>query len=243
MQNSLHLVSESKKLAYNQHHQHENQQANDLQTLNRLLADRQKLNEQNLKIANLLIKHNCNINHRDYQTQETPIFKAIEANNYDLVKLFIREGVDLSMRNLFGNDVLSRSIQLGRFRIARFLIMVDTPIRLYSLFYNVPSSSVENGLHGNSFNLQTVYDDYDLVGGITSSARDNFLQHSLAKYEEFMSFLHKLTHNPRSLKDLARLETRNLIKRPISNHLNDLGPIPRNIIDLILFKDVKDQNW
>ena len=109
MQNALHLITENKRL----------------QTKEKLSQE-----ELNLKLARALIYAGCDLNHRDYVSHETPIFRAIAVNNFELAKYFVAEGVDMSARNMFGNDVLSRSIQLGRFRIARLLIAADSPIRV-----------------------------------------------------------------------------------------------------------------
>ena len=239
MQNALHLVSEVKKFSTNKITA--NSSGTRLDDSSRPLPPEQvnwtnnksKLDVHNVNLARCLIKAGCNINHRDYQSHETPVFKAIEANNYDLVKLFIIEGVDLSMRNLFGNDVLSRSIQLGRFKIARLLVIVDSPIRLFSLFYNVPS--VEILTSSNSFD-QSDYRDYDF----NAESRESFLQHSLSKYEEFLTFLQKYTHKPRSLKDLSRLCVRNLMKKPISKSVDKLGLVPSQVIGLILLNDIDE---
>jgi hypothetical protein len=259
MQNALHLVSESKKFPTNK--------ANDSSETTRSSAnsshvflndsfelvdtsesnwtnDRAKLNLHNVRLARLLIDAGCNISHRDYQSHETPIFKAIGVNNFELAKLFIVEGVDMSQRNLFGNDVLSRSIQLGRFRIARFLVVVDSPIRLYSLFFNVPT--IEEASSSASFD-QYELDEHDLNalprhhphGAQSNNNESSFLQLQLSKYEEFIQFLRKYTHQPRSLVDLSRLCVRGLMRKPISKHLPALGYLPSKVVDLILLRDLE----
>jgi hypothetical protein len=170
------------------------------------------------------------MNHKDYHTHETPAFKAIVHNNYELIKLLIIEGVDMSIRNLFGNDTLSRSIQLGRFKIARLLIVADSPIRVYSCFYtlnrNRDSSNPAHYEYGDGEGDQSVVVD------------ENFLQYSISKYEEFLVFLQKYTQEPRSLVDLCRLNVRNQMRKPISKWLPLLGRIPSNIVNLIMLKDI-----
>ena len=50
------------------------------------------MNKLNLKLAKRLLAAGCNINHTDYQSYETPAFKAIVNNFYDLVKFYVIEG-------------------------------------------------------------------------------------------------------------------------------------------------------
>ena len=102
MQNCLHLVSEVKKRS-NQSNKH-NQRPN-------WMNDIKIMSDLNLKLAKILIAAGCNMNYRCYQLHETPVFKALLNNYYELVKLFVIEGFDMSFRNVYGNDVLSRSIQ------------------------------------------------------------------------------------------------------------------------------------
>lgn len=172
------------------------------------------------------------MHHKDYHAHETPIFKAIVNNNYELIKLFVIEGVDMSIRNLFGNDTLSRSIQLGRFKIARLLIVADSPIRVYSCFYKIPSIDDLNRSRDASNAANYEYGDQSVV------VDENFLQYSISKYEEFLVFLQKYTQEPRSLVDLCRLCVRNQMKKPISKWLPHLGRIPSNIVNLIMLKDI-----
>jgi ankyrin repeat protein len=152
MQNALHLISETKKYSsLNASNQPNREDLSSSGTLTdssnndsipsekNWTNDRVKLNELNLKLASMLIQAGCDMNHKDFNAHETPAFRAIVTNNYDLVKLFVIEGLDLSLRNMYGNDVLSRSIQLGRFRIARLLIAAHSPIRVYSCFFKIPS--------------------------------------------------------------------------------------------------------
>lgn len=244
MQNCLHLVSELKKpvLSKNisknstkcQEFQVEENTKKFLENDLNWTNDKSKLNEVNLNLAKLLIDSGCSFNHKDFDSHETPVFKAILANNYDLVKLFISEGCDMSIRNLFGNDVLSRSIQLGRFKIARLLILADSPIRIYSCFYKIPSLEDFNRetckYNSNDFN-----DDYDL--DFAEYKSENFLQYSIGKYEEFLAFLHKYTQEPRSLLDLSRLALRSQMVKPISQSLTGLGQIPKQIRDLVRLED------
>jgi ankyrin repeat protein len=183
------------------------------------------------------------MNHRDREFQETPVYKAILTNNFQLVKLFISEGSNMSIRNVFGNDVLSRSIQLGRFKIARLLIAADSPIRVYSCFYKIPS--VDEYKHFNNDELMsTQYGDdeteqYNIDLNEYNQTRDNFLQYSIGKYEEFLEFLKKYTQQPRRLVDLSRLCVRNHMKKPISKYINHLGSLPPSIADLLILKDIE----
>ena len=189
------------------------------------------------------------MNHRDFHTHESPAFKAIVNNNYDLVKLYVTEGIDMSSRNIFGNDILSRSIQLGRFKIARLLVVADSPIRVYSCFYKIPHQIEDlnnrNREHNSLYFDQYEYGDGENDGGgettTTPSDNENFLQYSILKYEEFLLFLKKYTQEPRSLLDLSRLCVRNQMKKPISKWLPHLGYLPEQLKSLIMLKDI-DKN-
>jgi hypothetical protein len=257
MQNALHLVSEPKKFAVNLLSSRVAEMPVAIMSAASLndnftpvvaewnwTNDRAKLLAHNVKLARLLIDAGCDINHRDYQSHETPVFKAIGAKNFDLVKLFVVEGVDLSQRNLFGNDVLSRSIQLGRFRIARLLVMVDSPIRVYSLFFNVPTiEEIGSDGGGGGGDIDDAAEESSYVRGQQSNISNNessFLQMQLSKYEEFLQFLKNYTHQPRSLIDLSRLCVRSLMHKPISKHLHRLGYLPNKVADLVLLKDIDD---
>lgn len=232
MQNALHLISETKKYPMNQT---ENEQSNVA-----WINDRKLINEINLKMARLLLDAGCDMNHRDYHSHETPAFRAIVTNNYELVKLFVVEGLDLSVRNLFGNDVLSRSIQLGRFRIARLLIAAHSPIRVYSCFFKIPSIDELNRSRENHEMID--YGDDEFFNNSESDHliinNENFLQYSLSKYEEFLKYIQTYTQEPRSLKDLARLSVRNQMKKPISKWISQLGILPKEIQDLIMLYDI-----
>lgn len=221
MQNSLHLVSEYKKLT----------------------TTGTTMNSLNLQLARTLVHAGCDLNHRDYSSHETPIFRAITTNNYDLVKYMVSEGVDMSARNSFGNDVLSRSIQLGRFRIARLLIVADSPIRVYSCIYRIPHADdlTRGSLAAAATSIgadhsQSLADANDLDPNELSS--ENFLQYSIAKYEEFLAFLQTYTQRPRSLLDLSRLCVRNQMRKPVSLFVHKLGTLPQSIVDLVLLKDI-----
>ena len=206
MQNALHLVSEAKKT-----------------TSNTFANNPNELNELSLRLARVLVQAGCELNHRDYISHETPIFRAIAVNNYELTKYLISEGANISARNSFGNDVLSRSIQLGRFRLARLLIAADSPIRVYSFIYRTPDCLTNRTLeHANE----------------QANNSGSFLQYSIAKYEDFLAYLQAYTQQPRSLLDLSRLCVRNEIRKPISLYVNQLGTLPSAICDLILLKDI-----
>lgn len=230
MQNCLHLLSETKIPCLNKSSAKILNSSSDVKNWTN---DKIILNDINNHMAKLLIETGCNINHKDYDSFETPIFRAILANNYDLVKLFVSEGADLSIRNIFGNDPLSRSIQLGRFKIARLLITADSPIRVNSCIYKVPSLE---DFQRDCLNYPDEYIDANSVEYNT----ENFLQYSIAKYEEFLDFLQMHTQQPRSLKDLSRLSVRYKLNRPISKYLDDLGPIPKQIKDLLIFNDIRN---
>lgn len=224
MQNALHLVSETRKSTSRQVNHHR---------------------ELNLLLARRLVHAGCDVNHRDYTSHETPIFRAIANNNYELAKYLVGEGVDMSARNTFGNDVLSRSIQLGRFRIARLLIAADSPIRVYSCIYRIPRADEIT----RYLSLSSTATDFDpdfvethnrngVDLDVNEINSENFLQHSLAKYEKFLSYLQTYTQQPRSLLDLSRLCVRSQMRKPISLYVHSLGPLPRSIHDLIFLKDI-----
>lgn len=183
-------------------------------------------NELNLQLARVLVQAGCDLNHRDYISHETPIFRAITANNYELTKYLISEGANMSARNSFGNDALSRSIQLGRFRLARLLIAADSPIRVYSFIYRTPHADYLTNRTFESHNEQV------------NRSSGSFLQYSIAKYEDFLAYLQAYTQRPRSLLDLSRLCVRNEIRKPIGVYVRKLGTLPSTICDLILLKDV-----
>lgn len=233
MQNSLHLVSENGRKA----HFLLSSTKTDLET-----------NKINIIIAKKLIECGCNLNHKDYQYQETPIFKAIIANNYDLCKLYIQEGIDLTIRNAFGNDALSRAIQLGRFRLARLITSTSLSFRSYSCIYKIPNlNEFERQLNSNDL----MSDLYDLAeyGHLANNqvvisnnqhqfrSNESFLQYTLSKYEEYLKYLENHLRQPRTLVDLCRLNTRIYMKKPISNYLIDLN-IPNHVKELILLRDV-----
>lgn len=147
--------------------------------------------------------------------------------------------MDMSARNRCGNDVLSRSIQLGRYKIARLLIAADSPIRLYSCFYKIPnieefktSNSILQRLHSNLDNIkeEDIYDEETINS-------ENFLQYSIGKYESFLTFLQKYTREPRSLLDLSRLVVRNGLRKPISKYLLDLR-LSKHIRDILLLTNI-----
>ncbi len=141
----------------------------------------------------------------------------------------------MSTRNRSGNDVLSRSIQLGRYKIARLLIAADSPIRVYSCFYKIPNIDefkATNAVHEN--NLEEEEDIYDEA----TINHENFLQFSIIKYEKFLTFIQKYTREPRSLLDLSRLVVRNELKKPLSKWLPHLK-ISSPIRDIILLKDIE----
>ena len=183
MQNSLHLISDcSKKLRNSMVASNCSTDSEDEE------EDEQYTNEElNIKIAKALIEAGCNLNHRDFNLHETPIFKAILQNDYKLVKLFIIEGIDYSMRNIFGNDALSRSIQLGRFKIARLLVDVDAPIRKATCFYKMPRNDEFND---------------EIHSGEGSSNHENMLMVSLENYEVFLKYLKIYTHDKVDLNSL-----------------------------------------
>lgn len=227
MQNSLHLVSEIKRRLH----------FDSITTNQNWMTSKQILNELNLKLAQVLIKSGCNMNHRDYQLHETPVFKAILNNYYDLVKLYVVEGFNMSDRNIYGNDVLSRSIQLGRYKIARLLIAADSPIRVYSCFYKIPSVDEIQSNNASAFSIDYATEDEEFYQAATVN-NENFLQYSLLKYEEFLLFIKKYTQEPRSLVDLSRLCVRHHLKKPISKWLPCLS-VPRQLQDIILLKDIE----
>lgn len=228
MQNSLHLVSEYKKTT--------------TITTGTGTGAATNMNALNLQLARTLVHAGCDLNHRDYLSHETPIFRAITANNYDLVKYMVCEGVDMSARNSFGNDVLSRSIQLGRFRIARLLIVADSPIRVYSCIYRIPHA--DDLTRGNLAAAATSINDQQSLAAdandldLNELNSENFLQYSIAKYEEFLAFLQTYTQRPRSLLDLSRLCVRNQMRKPVSLFVHKLGTLPQSIVDLVLLKDI-----
>ena len=227
MQNSLHLVCEVKRRLH----------LNNPNVDSNWITNKHAMNELNLKLAQVLISSGCNINHRDYQSHETPVFKAILNNYYDLIKLFLINGFNMSERNIYGNDVLSRSIQLGRYKIARLLIAADSPIRVYSCFYKIPSIDEIQSNNAATSSIDFATEDEDFYRAATVN-NENFLQYSLLKYEEFLLFIKKYTQEPRSLIDLSRLCVRHHLKKPITNWLPHLN-VPRQIQDIILLKDIE----
>jgi len=212
MQNSLHLISEKRKSEP---------------------KDASREREINIKLAKMLIDFNCSLDHKDFQLHETPIFKAIVMNDYELVKLFVVEGMNLGIRNIFGNDALSRSIQLARYRIARLLIDVDSPIRMTTCFYKMPKTMSDER------NLNVPQYDNERVFQHNSAPGENSLIDSLRKYEEFLKYLRTRTQEKtRSLKDIARLAVRKSLRRPISAQMTSLA-LPQCINDLLLLKDIE----
>lgn len=246
MQNSLHLISESKKRSKSSQNDEEtsNTSLNSISESKMPLnwfSCKKLMNGLHLKLAKVLIDSGCNMDHTDYHLRETPAFKAIVNNYYDLIKFFVIEGMDMSIRNRSGNDALSRSIQLGRYKIARLLIAADSPIRVYSCFYKIPNidefkSSNHNYQNSSSYHEngeeEDVYDE-EMINS------ENFLQYSIANYEKFLIFLQKYTREPRSLVDLSRLVVRNCIKKPISKWLPEIR-VPRQIEDVILLKNIEN---
>lgn len=216
MQNSLHLISEAKKK----------------QTLSKAA-----MNELNLKLAHKLLAAGCNMNHTDYQSHETPAFKAIVNNYYELVKFFVIQGMNMSARNRCGNDVLSRSIQLGRYKIARLLIAADSPIRVYSCFYKIPN--IDEFKTSNQITERDQSNEEEDNYNEEFINDENFLQYSIARYEKFLIFLQRYTQEPRSLTDLCRLSVRNQIHKPIGKWLPELL-VPRPIQDIILLRDIEN---
>ena len=231
MQNSLHLVSEMKKKSHMRSPPHA-----DLSIVN-WTNNKQLLDELNLKLAACLINADCQMNHKDLQSHETPVFRAIVNNYFELVKMFVVEGMDMSLRNMFGNDALSRSIQLGRYKIARLLIAADSPIRVYSCFYKIPN--IDEFKSSNSSQFQMLMNEEEDVYSESTINGENFLQFSIGKYEEFLVFLQRYTLQPRSLLDLCRLCVRNELRRPISKWLPHLN-VPRAIEEIILLKGIEN---
>lgn len=89
---------------------------------------------------------------------------------------------------------------------------------------------------------QTIDNDYNNVDlDVSEVNSENFLQYSIAKYEEFLAYLQTYTQRPRSLLDLSRLCVRNQMQKPISRSINGLGPLPKQISDLLLLKDIDNR--
>ena len=203
-----------------------------------------------LKIAKLLIDSGCNLNHRDNQHHETPIFKAVVANSFELCRLLVIEGTDLSLRNAYGNDVLSRFIQLGRFKIARFLVQCSLSFRAYTCIYKLPSVDDFQRYSASLLNhefaqLDDLFDRQE-VGSVGQGQATNrfqtnesFLQYTLSKYDEFLKYLESHLRQPRRLRDLCRLNIRNYMRKPVSKWVTDLN-LPRQVQDVIMLNDLAD---
>ena len=121
-------------------------------------------------------------------------------------------------------------------------MVADSPIRVYSCFFKIPNQ-IEGLNNSNRVNDSFYYEQYgeeNLNGDLTNN-RGSFLQYSILRYEEFLSFLKKYTHEPRRLIDLSRLSVRKNVKKPISRNLLSLGYLPSEVSGLILLKDI-DKN-
>ena len=243
MQNALHLVSETRRvrnqvptITVNNNDDEDTEEVDEENEQKKVLQHE----EINIRLARILINAGCNMNHRDFQLHETPIYKAILQNDFKLVKLLIVEGIDYNSRNVFGNDALSRSIQLGRFKIARLLVDVDAPIRKATCFYKMPrNDEINKQLFFNQQRNLINENDYE-QGREDYGNRENMLMLSLENYEMFLKYLKTYTHDkPRSLIDLARLKVRRLMRKPISVHLSELK-MPNRINNFILLKDLQD---
>ena len=89
------------------------------------------------------------------------------------------------------------------------------------------------------FNQQqhNLNNNYQVIGN--GSNHENMLMLSLENYEVFLKYLKLFTHDkPRTLIDLARLNVRKHLQKPISNYLFQLE-LPKRINDFILLKDIQ----
>ncbi len=227
MQNCLHLINEARIRRH---------QSPDSEAVN-WTSSRHLMNTVNMKLARLLVDSGCSIDHTDYQSFETAAFRAVVTNYYELVKFFVIEGVNTAARNRSGNDLLSRSIQLGRYRIARLLIAADSPVRVYSCVYKIPNidefkSTNRARWDGGADTDEDVYNEEILDN-------ENFLQYSILRYEAFLAFLARYTREPRSLLDLSRLVVRSCLRKPISQGVRELR-LPRGVEEILLLKDIEN---
>lgn len=191
--------------------------------------------ETDVQIAKLLIDSGCNFNHKDHQNHETPIFRALVANDFEVCKLLVVEGVDLSLRNAFGNDALSRSVQLGRFRIARFLTLSSLSFRAYSCVYKPPSA--EESSQSVEAHMSEFEGDQQATNQFLTN--ESLLQYNLSKYEEFLRFLENHLRQPRRLSDLCRLNVRHYMRKPVSKWVGALQ-MPRQVEELIMLADLAE---
>lgn len=65
----------------------------------------------NLKLARAMLEAGCNMDHTDYQSKETPAFKAIVYNYYELVKYYVIEGI-LRMKFINGGICAKECVEI-----------------------------------------------------------------------------------------------------------------------------------
>jgi ankyrin repeat protein len=90
-----------------------------------------------------LVSHGANINHRYMKLTHgpdarpnTPIFWAMENNNFDIVKLLIILGVDLTTL-VYGNSILDLALDKGNFDIIKFILDYTEEINLEDLIIKI----------------------------------------------------------------------------------------------------------
>lgn len=75
----------------------------------------------NLKVINVLLKYNIDLNARDY-AGEIILAHAIRHNHPQIVKLLIEHGADVNMDDQFGNPPLSLASSFGYLDIVKILL-------------------------------------------------------------------------------------------------------------------------
>ncbi len=120
MQNSLHLISEFKRCirypstsstdtSSNASLNSSTDSVTSVQQPLNWTSSKPLMNMLNLKLARAMLEAGCNMDHTDYQSKETPVFKAIVYNYYDLVKYFVIEGkllIRFDIRNELNFEII-----------------------------------------------------------------------------------------------------------------------------------------
>lgn len=91
-------------------------------TLNKALFI--SIENENIKLCNLLLKYGADINAKD-EEGNTPVIKASEFNNNDMVKFLIENGADINLKNDEGEVALIQAVENDNAEMVKTLLEQD----------------------------------------------------------------------------------------------------------------------
>ena len=167
------------------------------------------------EVIEILLEGGCDLDFRAYTSLESPLYRAVQLNKTDLIKVLIQCGADINIPCPFDVTVLYKACERRNLEVVTLLLHAGIDWR--------NETWLDIDIHHCGINQKLLHDFETQVPRI------------LLKVPHYLNLIHNFRYNPQKLSHICRLLIRRTLGKKLHVNIQYL-PLPTKLIDFLRLK-------